>query len=187
MSDDPNDAIREAKGQNQRLLARLLQDRKDLATEVEKIDRQRAEAAELAASAGDRDDLRIEAEKILSSLMEQLRAKRDELDVLEGRIAAARGELKNLDGLKGEAARTAAQAATVAAGIGADPLIRSPEQIALDNARSHVADLDAQVKVNDELALETTAPAPSDLKQKMTDDEARRQFEEMRANRPKKS
>jgi hypothetical protein len=179
------EAIREAKAQNARLAAKLIARKTDLAAEVDKIDKQRAEAAELVAAAGARDDLRIEAEKILEGLQAQLVAKREELDELDAQLALIRKELNALDGLKGQSARIAAEQATIGAGIGADPLIRTPEQIALDNVRSHVADLDSQAKLESEIdplgPTEPATPTPH-----MDDVEARRLFEELRAKRDKK-
>lgn len=101
-------------------------------------------------------------------------AKTGSTEALETELAAARydydaamKELKELDRLGAKA-----QALEAKQLVADDPLIRSSEQVALDNVRDHIANLDAQVKVNDELDA---------------DEAARNEFEVLRAGKPKKT
>ncbi len=88
---------------------------------------------------------------------------------------AAMTELRELDRLATKALAADAQAIISDDG---DPLV----QRALDNVRDHAASLDAQVRLGEELA--PTAPsAPTED----PDEAARKQFEALRAGKPKKT
>jgi hypothetical protein len=170
---DAKDAVRGAKGANARLAAACLARVEELSPQVAALERQRAEAAALVdAGVG------AEAEKILADVDARLAQKRIELGAAREDLRAAKAELGDLDRLATRAAGADAQA-IAAEVLGGDPLIRSAEEIALDNARGHIADLDAQIRLGDELAPTPAAPAPAVAK--MDEDEARRRFEELRA------
>jgi len=112
-------------------------------------------------------------------------AKEGSSEALETELAAARydyeaamKELKELDRLAGQAQVLEAKAL-----VTDDPLIRSPEQVALDNVRDHIANLGAQVKLGEDMAPapEPTAPAED------PEEAARKQFEALRSAKPKKT
>jgi hypothetical protein len=87
---------------------------------------------------------------------------------------AALQELKQLDRLAGQAQVLAAK--QIVADDGGDDLV----QRALDNAREHIADLDAQVKLGEELAPPKPPPPAN------PDEAARNEFEALRT-KPKKT
>ena len=110
-------------------------------------------------------------------------AKEGTSEALETELAAARydyeaalKELKELDRLAGKALAADAQAVM---SDDSDDLV----QRALDNARDHIANLGAQVKLNDELA---PAPEPAATPED-PDEAARKQFEALRSGTPKKT
>jgi hypothetical protein len=76
---------------------------------------------------------------------------------VEGELRAALAEINDLMRL----ARVAQSAPLPAVpGGGDDALVLSPEMAALDNVRAHIRDLEAQVRVNEELARAETQPVP---------------------------
>jgi hypothetical protein len=116
---------------------------------------------------------------------EQLEQETTELAAVTSDYEASLKELAELKKLGGQA-RVGEARATVAAATASDPLIQSPEEIALDNARAHIRDLDAQLKLEDELAPPAPAAAPA-APTEDPEETARKKFEELRANRPKKT
>ena len=93
----------------------------------------------------------------------------------------ALAELATLDDL-GRQARQA-EARAIAGSVSGDPLIRTLEEQALDNAREHLADLDAQSRLSDELGgSPRSAPAPKPSREQ-ADAAARLEFEALRAKR----
>ncbi len=152
---DAIDAVDEAMRRNRQLAARHLVHVEDL----------EAELAKLAA-----DDPRRDA------LATELAAARADYQ-------AALAELKELDRLRGQARTLDARG--IAASIGGDPVLRTPEQIALDHVREHAANLDAQVRLGEELGERPHAPAPPPSRED-ADEAARREFEALRA-KPKKT
>jgi hypothetical protein len=70
------------------------------------------------------------------------------------------------------------------ADIEGDPVLRSAEENALDNVRDHIANLDAQVRLGEELSP-TQAPAPAAASED-PEAAARREFEALRT-KPKKT
>jgi hypothetical protein len=105
----------------------------------------------------------------------------DEIAAAKYDYEQALAELKELDRLGAQAETLAAR--SIMNDIDGDPVLRSPEQVALDNVRDHIANLGAQVKVGEELAgTPAAAPAPAED----PDEAARKQFEALRA-KPKKT
>ena len=106
-----------------------------------------------------------------------------ELAAAKSDYQAALAELKELDRLRGKAQTLEARG--IVASIEGDPVLRTPEQIALDNVREHAANLDAQVRLGEELGESPPAPAAPPSRED-ADDAARREFEALRA-KPKKT
>ncbi len=168
---DADDAVTRAGALNRQLAGRHLARKEEL----------EATLADLAAKRAQMDGMPELPE------VTQLRAELDarsasvtgELAEVDAELHAALaevGELKRLH--ETEATRTVAVLTAED-----DPLIRSPEQVALDNAREHINSLDAQARLGDELAgVSTAAPSPTATPSREDKDaEARAKFEEMRA------
>lgn len=106
-------------------------------------------------------------------------ALRGELGSVEAQLQAALAEVAELRrlaaGLPAEEARALVRSVT-----DPDPLLRSPEDEALDRVRAHLAELEGQLG----LARETSPAAPAPPED--AEAEARRQLEELRARRPRK-
>lgn len=156
------DAVAEAITRNRQLAARCLVRVQDAEAELAKL------------KAAGADDARIEATS-------------SELAAARYDYNAALAELKELERLAGKAQSLEAQ--SIAAAIAGDPVVRSAEQLALDHAREHIADLDAQVRLGSELGNAAASPAPatpSPPSREDADDAARREFEALRA-KPKKT
>ena len=93
-------------------------------------------------------------------------------------LDAAMKELRELDRLAGQAMVADANAAVSGEDVGEDYVQR-----ALDNVRDHAANLQAQVKLADELApAQPVAGPPED-----PEEAARKAFEALRAGKPKKT
>lgn len=171
---DAKDAVRAAKAQNQRLAASCLVRKESLAADLANLEKQKASAAALATSSD--PETRREASDILRIVEQRIVDKQSELATADTDLEQALGELRELDKLAGKAA--AADAAAIAASaLGGDPILRSPEEIALDNARGHIARLEAQTRM---------APVATEIDSKgrpstMTEAEARAKLDEMRA------
>ena len=177
---DAKDAVKSAKGANARLAASCLARRDELAAAVAGLEKQRAEADALVQAG-----IGAEAEAILRTVEERLAKKRIELEAAKYDLKQAVGELGTLDRMAGKAASVDAQAAAAAV-LDRDPLIQSPEERALENVRGHIADTDAHVRLNAELAsepaLSSAAPvdAPAGASSKIDEAEARARFEALR-------
>jgi hypothetical protein len=144
-------------------------DAKDAVDEAKRLNRQ------LAA----RCLVRVQdAEQAIKTLGDS-EARQTELIAAKYDYDAAMKELRELDRLAGQAMVADANAAVSPSDGGEDYVQR-----ALDNVRDHAASLDAQVKLADELAPAQPAPAapPED-----PEEAARKQFEALRANKPKKT
>jgi hypothetical protein len=179
---DADDAVAVAVAATKRVAASRLIRKEELDAELAKLKADRARvAAEAPGPEG--DELRQE---------------------LDGRIAAASGELATVAAeyqtalaeiadLKKLAWK--AKAPPVPGATSDDPLVRSPEEIALDNARAHLRDLEAQARVGDELrgtpaapptttttatAPTTPAPAPAPPSREDADAQALAAFKELR-------
>jgi hypothetical protein len=154
---DVTDAVDEAKLRNRQLAARHLVHVQDLEAEI----------AKLAP-----DDPRLE-----TMTTELAAAKYDYQQALT--------ELKELDRLAAQAQTL--EARSIMSSIDGDPVLRSAEQVALDNVRDHVANLDAQVKLSEELGERAPAAAPAAKPtREEADDAARKEFEALRT-KPKKT
>jgi hypothetical protein len=155
---DAIEAVMEALARNRQLAAKLLVRAQDL----------EAELARLAP-----DDPRREAATI-------------ELGAAKHDYQAALAELNELERLRGQAQTL--EARSIVASVDRDPFERSAEQIALDNVREHAANLDAEVRLGEELggAPAQAAPPPPPPSPEQADDAARREFEALRA-KPKKT
>ncbi len=151
---DPNDAVRAAKAQNQKFAASCALRKEALAAEVVVLERQRASALELARTAD--PGLSVEAAEILRTIDERLAGKRTEMQAADADLKQALAEVRELDRLAGTAAVASARA-IAASIVPSDPILRSPDQLALDAARSSIDQLDAQARLNAELAPQPTA------------------------------
>jgi hypothetical protein len=164
---DATEAVAEAITMNKRLAARHLVHVEELDAEIAALKRER-EAADADRAA---------------QIDERLAAATTELAAAKLDYKAALAELAELDRLRGKA--QAADARSIVADIQGDPVVRSAEQIALDNVREHAADLDAHLKLAEELGEKPPAPAPKPSAEE-ADEAARREFEALRS-KPKKT
>jgi hypothetical protein len=162
---DATDAVAEAITQNRRLAAKHLVRKQDLEAELAKLRGQHVDDPALAAEV----DARIAAATT-------------ELQAATYDYQAALAELAALDRLGYQARKL--EVDTIAASLRPDPLSRAPEDIALANVREHAADLDAQVRLADELGERPApAPKPAPPSREEADANARREFEALRARR----
>lgn len=163
---DARDAVREAMTRNKQLAARHLVRRQELEAEVGKLRRERDEVAGVA----DPD--------LLAQLDARIADRTTQLQAATYDYQQAIAELGELDRLGTKA--LGADARAIVASIHGDPMIRSAEQIALDNVREHAADLDAHDKLAAELGERppVAAPAPS---REDADAAAREAFAALRA------
>ena len=165
---DTNDKVAEARARTQKLAAGRLVRRQELEAELAGRKRERAELETLGPS--------NEALALARDLDARIQDVAAELATVEGELQGAQRELANLRKLGGQAevARTRELARSV---TDPDPILRSPEEQALDNVRSHVADLEAQLRTTKELGAELGAepseppvepptPAPGDKPKK---------------------
>jgi hypothetical protein len=108
--------------------------------------------------------------------------RRSELVDVESQLQAALAEMAQLRKLAADLPTEEAKALLRAAAE-PDPLIRTPEEQALDRTREHLANLEAQLGLSDQLASPppTRRPTPAEAEA-----EARRQLEELRARRARK-
>jgi hypothetical protein len=180
MSDD---AINNARVMQTRLAATKLRRVEELQAELDKRTRDRASLDGLG------DDPEVTSLK--TDLDAKLADLAGELALARSELKAARDELKSLSRLDSRS-----EMAVVEDLMATDPVIRSTEQISLDNVREHIRGLDAQARVDAELAdLDTepiTAPPVSTAKpsKEEADEQAKREFEALRAGRsgpPKKT
>ena len=102
-----------------------------------------------------------EAASLKGDLDTRIKTVADELAAVDTDYRDALAEMGALQKLARDADVNAAKATVAAATAEPDPILRSAEELALDNVRSHVADLEAQVKTTKELAeLEEDPPVP---------------------------
>lgn len=158
---DAMGAVAEAMALTKRLAASSLVKKQGLEAELAELQRRRARVDD-GAAAGELDAA--------------IQAVTGELAVAD---ASYRSALKEIDELKKLAGK--ARIADAGAGAGslapADPLIRSLEEQALDNARGHLAELEAQLRLEEELGG-TAARPPT---REDSDAQARSEFEARRA------
>jgi hypothetical protein len=106
-----------------------------------------------------------------------------ELAAVEAQLKAALAELAQLQKL-GKDLPAAEARALVQAAAESDPLIRTPEERALDNARAHLAELEGGLRLSEELADRPAAPRPPTPAEAEAD--ARIELERLRAKLPPK-
>ena len=148
---DARDAVALAVERTQRLAASRLVRKEEISAELEKRRRDRAGLDALPES--------DEVTSLKKELDARIAALTTELAAVDADLTAARAELGKLKKLGADASLAEARAAVASATAERDPLIRTPEEIALDNVREHIADLDAQARINKELAEAVTEPA----------------------------
>jgi DNA repair exonuclease SbcCD ATPase subunit len=148
---DASDAVALAVARTQRLAASRLVRKEEIGTELERRRRDRASLEALPAS--------DEVTSLKADVDARIAALTTELAAVDGELSAARAELAKLKKLAADAPIAEARAVVAAATAEPDPILRTPEETALANAREHIADLEAQARVNKELADATTEPA----------------------------
>jgi hypothetical protein len=172
---ETTDAVREAMLRNKQLAARHLVRKQDLEAELAKLRAQR-----------DGIDASLAADPAVVELDARIADRTTQLQAATYDYQQAMNELGELDRLGTKA--LGLDARTIAAS-GSDPLIRSNEQIALDNVRERGADLDANDKLAQELGeLDGSAPpklAPVAAKptREQADADAAAAFAALRAKR----
>jgi hypothetical protein len=150
---DARDDIARAVALNKKLAAARLVRKEELEAELAALARREAAGEDVAA---------------------RVAAASDELASVNAEYRAALAEIAELRKLAGRAG-----APPVAGLEDDDPLVQSAEDAALDRARAHIQELDAQAQ----LGGSATPAAPPSKQQ--ADDEARARFEELRAQRGK--
>jgi erythromycin esterase-like protein len=146
--------------------------------------------ARLKALAASRLVEKQELEARIAELAEgdpQIPALAAELAAADQEYRGAMAEIVELRKLADQAEHAAARG-VVSGDADTDPFIKAPEDVALDNVRGHLRDLEGRIKVNEELrrmeepapAEKPPAPAPS---REERDAAARAEFEALRAKR----
>ena len=183
---DADDAVSEALGKNRQLAAARLVRKEELVAELtqRRADRARLEA-EAASAGGGPEALLTGIATLRAEVDARISALSEELALVDGQLQGARTEMKELRRLGDRAAVAAALPGTP------DEFIKTDEEIALENARSHISGLDVQVRVNDELSgrppvasssAPAAAPSPP-VSRESAEDAARRKFDELRKAR----
>ena len=174
---DALDAVSEAMARTRKLAAGR-QIRKD---EIEaELAQWKGERARLEGAGSD-----PQVTEMAAALDARIAALAAELAAVQADLAAAQTEMANLRKL-GDQARTVDARAVIASATSHDPVLRSLEDEALERARAHVAELDAEVRLGKELGGEVPAPAaPAKpvVSRDAADAEARAAFEALRAKR----
>jgi len=161
---DADDALIAAVAAQKKLAAARLVRKEELEAELLKLGRERdIVAAEPAA-----DALRQELEG-------RIQAVSGELATVAAEIKAALAEIAALSKL--------AAKSRVPAILPDDPLLQSPEDVALENARAHIKDLDALARLGEPPAPAEPPPAPPSPED--ADAKARAAFQELRDKRDK--
>jgi len=127
----------------------------------------------------------LEAEQAAGPTDVRAGALADELARVAADYRGALAELAELRKL-GAAAEHGA-ASVIGADLAGDPVLQTYEERALDAARAHIAELEAQASLGE---VGEPAPVKEPLTRKQSDDEARAEFEALRAKRsapPKKT
>lgn len=179
---DPKDTIAEARSKVKQIAARMLVRKEALEQELKLLEADKAKVqreAELALSQ-DREDL---AERILGSGIEldgRITAKREELALAEQDYRNALGDLDDLKRVAAESERAGLRA-VVDGAVAADPFATSAEDRALENVRSHIADLEARVSLDRDLSARDSER--SKLDREIAELKARQQLAELKAKR----
>jgi hypothetical protein len=145
---DANDALVEAILRTRRHAAGRIVRRDEIDAELA---RRKGDRAQLAAM-----DPSPEVQALSGELDARIAALATERAAVDDDLRKAQAEIADLERLRAGQPAAAAKA-TIAAATASDPVLRSPEEIALENARGHIRDLEARVRVDAELAA-TTKP-----------------------------
>jgi len=176
---DARDDLAEAVARTKRLAASRVIRKEELEAELARWKGERARLAALGEGP--------EAQALLGELSARIETVARELAVTEGELRDALAELAELHELAGSARADAARA--VVASATGDPVLRSPEEIALENARAHLAELEAQARLGDELAEKAShdqAPREKAPSTEEADAQALAEFQALRS-KPKKT
>jgi hypothetical protein len=161
---DADDAVIAAVAAQKKLAAARLVRKEELEAELKKLKMERdVVAAEPAAEA-----LRQEIDKTIQAVS-------GELATVATELRAALAEIAELSKLRAKSRSPAI--------LPDDPVLQSPEDIALENARSHIEDLDALARIGEPPTPPPAAPEDADAKAKAAFDELR----ERRDKPPKKT
>jgi hypothetical protein len=159
---DADDAVIAAVAAQRKLAAARLVRKEELEAELKKLKIERdVVAAEPAAEA-----LRQEIDKSIQAVS-------GELATVATELRAALAEIAELSKLRAKSRAPAI--------LPDDPVLQSPEDIALDNARSHIKDLDALARIGEPPAPPPAAPPASED----ADAKAKAAFDELRERRDK--
>ena len=151
---DAKDAASEAFVRWRKLAAGRLQRKEELEAELLKLRRDRLSLEPLVGNA--------EADALRAELDTRIAAAGSELATVETEYRDALKEMGELQKVARDAEFAGARATVAAARAEADPVLRSAEELALDNVRAHIGNLEAQVKVGKELAeLESDEEPPA--------------------------
>ncbi|HEY3357349.1 MAG TPA: hypothetical protein VGQ83_29130 [Polyangia bacterium] len=159
MSDgaDIRDDIREAGARLRGLAARSARRKQEAETELATLEpklRQVRGEADAVRAAG-ATALAAQYDAVVRELQTLVDARRGELALADQALRDARAELRELERAEGAALRLRVQEAAAA-----EPFARAPEEIALANARAGLADVEAELKLEEELAPPRPAAAP---------------------------
>ncbi len=169
---DADDAVAAAMAATRKVAASRLVRKEELDAELARLRSDRARVD--AAAPGP------EGEPLRQELDARIAAASGELATVAAEYQAAVGEMAELRKLAWKARAPAIPT------TGGDPVVRTPEETALDNARAHVLDLEAQARVGEELAgapaRETPGAPPSRAD---ADAEAMAAFKALRDKRDK--
>jgi hypothetical protein len=150
---DARDKVAEARARTMQLAASRLARKQELAAELA---RRKGEKAELA-TLGESSDV-VALARDVDARIQALSA---ELAFVDADLQGALREMDDLKKLGGEA--QIAQARELVRSVtDPDPILRSPEEQALDNVRAHIADLDARLRLGAELSAEPAPEPPSE-------------------------
>jgi len=164
----PKDSIQEALARNKTLAARLLVHAQDLAAQVA--------ATEASVATAEH------APDLLAVLQQRLGEQRGQLEDAQREYSTVIQELDSLKKLMKDADH-AAVVADLGVTAPGDGLSASAVDQALARVREHAAELDARVSLNRELGASKPVAAPLES----PEDKARRQLDELKAARNKKT
>ena len=171
---EATDAVREAIMRNKQLAAKHLVRKRELEVEVAKYQQERDDVANIAPP------------DLLAELDARIADRRTKLQAATYDYQQAMKELGELDRLTTQA--IGGEARALAHSIHGDGVVRTNEQIALDNVREHIGNLVAGETLDRELAdLEgPTVPARPPVAAEDADAAAKAEFEALRTKPPAK-
>ena len=152
------DTVKKARGDLKRVAARVLTRRDETKGKLARLTARRDELSrdrELAEAAGDAE-LQADIDRSLGDLSEQI-------ELFEAQHAEAvstfdqiKEDLSRLDNLEAEARVDTVRRTADALTSGGDPYAPSAEDVALENARNAILELESRLEVERELSGETT-------------------------------